>query len=151
MAGSCASCVPPLVSTSHNFGGICCSHCWLFVALLPAPRTINQHPLCLCSGDVLLEGRRLNSPLWISFLVLSGSCISGRGLSEFCSSPLEHLRAFWAWSHHAFHKHVLYPSSKASIKMLARPRSEASLCRFGSEPSLPTLHAVFPPLVPFPP
>ena len=130
----------------------CCSHCWLFVALFPALWTINQHLfLCLCSGDVLPKGRRLNSPLWVSFLLLSDSYISGHGPSEFCSSPLERLRPFRAWSHHTFHKHVLDPSSKPSSKTLARPRSEANLCRFGSEPSLTTLHGVFQPLVPFPP
>lgn len=67
----------------------CCSHCWLFVVFFPALRTTNEHLLRLWSGDVLPEGRRLNSPVWISFLLLSDSCISGRGLSEFCSSPLE--------------------------------------------------------------
>lgn len=92
-----------------------------------------------------LQGRRLNSPLWISCLLLSDSCISGHGLSEFWSFPLEHLCSFQAWSQCAFHKHVLSLSSKASIKTWARPRSEASLCRFWSEASLTTLHAVFPP------
>lgn len=91
-----------------------------FLALFPVPLTIN--PLCLCSGHILHGGRRLKLPLWISFLLLSDICISGCGLSEFCSSPLKHLHPFWAWSHHAFHKYILDPLSKASIRMLDRSR-----------------------------
>lgn len=113
-------CVPPSVSSSHSFGGILLLLLAFFLALFPVPLTIN--PLCLCSGHILHGGRRLKLPLWISFLLLSDICISGCGLSEFCSSPLKHLHLFWAWSHHAFHKYILDPLSKASIRMLDRSR-----------------------------
>lgn len=116
------------------------------------PETTNQHLIsCLCSGHVLPGRQEVQlSPLHFS-LLLPDCCLADRGWSESCSSPLEHSLPFQSGFCHTFHKHFLYPSSKASIKMLARPGFEASLCRFGSEPSLTTLHAVFQPLVSFPP
>lgn len=144
-------CVPLPVGTSHNFDGMQLSLLAL-CGSFACPQGNKSAPLIVpvlwrCPS----KGRTLNLPLWISFLLLSDSCISGCGLSEFCASPLKHSCPVQAWPHHTFHKHILDPSSKASIKMLVRPSSEASLCRFESEPSLTTLYALFQPVVPFPP
>lgn len=72
----------------------------------------------------------------LNFFLAAFRCISGWGLSESCSCPLEHLQPFRTWSYQAFYKQVLHPWSKASIKTLGTPRSEANLCMFGTEPLL---------------
>lgn len=60
--------VDPLQSVHHSSDGMLLS----LLALFPVPQTTNKDLLLfLCSGDVPVKGRTLNSLLWISFLLLS--------------------------------------------------------------------------------
>lgn len=64
-------CGSPPVSTSHNSDGMLLS---LLALCCPFPCPPDHKPaplVCLHSGDVPPKGRRLNSFLWISFLLLS--------------------------------------------------------------------------------
>lgn len=131
VVGSCASLCTPPVSTSHNSDGMLLS----LLALcrpFPCPPDHKPAPLVpvvwrcpsrgqeveLTSLDLLLASfRELHFRSWSVWILL----LSSRAL----------LKTFRAWSHHAFHKHVLDPSSKVWIKVLARPRLEASLWSLG--------------------